>query len=426
MHRRRSQLTPSPSGPRGLLRALGPGLVTGAADDDPSGIATYSQVGAQFGYQLSWAIFVSFPLMAATQALCVRIGAVSGEGIAGNLRRHYPRWILHVSVLLLLVANIFNIGADLGAMGAALTLLIGGSQHGYTIAFGLVCVGLEVWLSYARYSAILKWLTLSLFAYVAVVLVVGVPWSEVARSIVAPQLEVNSAQLTALVAVFGTTISPYLFFWQTDQEVEELHAHHERPLRRNPGAAANLLAQLGWDTGLGMALSGLVALAIMVATAATLHAHGITRIDSAAQAAAALAPIAGPFAFLLFALGIIGTGLLAVPVLAGSAAYAVAETWAWTASLDARPDAAPAFYGVIAAATLAGLGLNFVPIDPMRALYLAAVLNGVLAAPLLAVIMLLVADRRVMGQLTPPRWLLALGWLTTAVMAAVTVGVFLL
>lgn len=402
--------------PRGIVKSLGPGLVSGAADDDPSGIATHSQVGAQFGYGLAWTFVLSFPLMVAIQQVAAEIGRVTGGGIARNLRRHYPRPLLWAMVALLLVANIINLGADLSAMGAALALLAGGSAGLYTLLFGIVCVVLEVGMSYARYSSILKWTTLSLFSYVAVVMVAGVPWGQALRSLVVPELQWNFAYATAFVAILGTTISPYLFFWQAGQEVEEQHRHHAKPLCVSPREAGPELKRIRIDTLIGMAFSTIVSLAIVFATAATLHAHGVLDIETSAQAAEALRPIAGDFAFLMFGLGIIGTGLLAVPVLAGSAAYAVTEMAGLRGSLDAKPLSARLFYGTIAATTLAGASLNAFGIDPVRALYWAAVVNGVLAAPLMVVMMSIVRNPRAMGRLTLQPRSTILGWAATAVM----------
>jgi NRAMP (natural resistance-associated macrophage protein)-like metal ion transporter len=409
-----------------LWSRLGPGLVTGAADDDPSGIATHSQIGAQFGFALSWACVLSFPLMVVIQEVAAQIGCVTGRGIAHNLRRHYPRWLLRAVVTLLLIANIINLGADLGAMGVALVLLIGGSGQLYTLLFGVICIVLEVWLSYPRYAAVLKWTTLSLFSYVAVVIVADVPWPTALKSLVVPTVELTGASAMAMVAILGTTISPYLFFWQAGQEVEEQHRHHAKPLCVSPKTAGPELARIRLDTIVGMAFSSLVSLAIVFATAATLHRHGVTDIATSAQAAEALRPIAGEFAFALFALGIIGTGLLAVPVLAGSAAYAVSEVFGWAESLDAKPNDARAFYATIAVATLLGAALNFVGLDPVRALYWAAVVNGVLAAPLMAVMMLIVRNPRVMGRLTVSRSMAFWGWAATAVMASASLAFFLL
>jgi NRAMP (natural resistance-associated macrophage protein)-like metal ion transporter len=409
-----------------LWQGLGPGLVTGAADDDPSGIATHSQIGAQFGYALSWTFVLSFPLMVVIQEVAAQIGCVTGRGIAHNLRRHYPPWLLRSVVTLLLVANIVNLGADLGAMGAALQLLIGGPEQLYTLLFGVVCIVLEVWLSYPRYAAVLKWTTLSLFSYVAVVFVADVPWDTALKSLLIPRIDLTGPSAMAMVAILGTTISPYLFFWQAGQEVEEQHRHHAKPLCVAPKTAGPELARIRLDTIVGMAFSSLVSLAIVFATAATLHSHGIVDVATSAQAAEALRPIAGEFAFALFALGIVGTGLLAVPVLAGSAAYAVSEVFGWAESLDARPNDARAFYATIAVSTMLGAALNFIGLDPVRALYWAAVVNGVLAAPLMAVMMLIVRNPRVMGRLTVSRTMAIWGWGATAVMAAASLAFFIL
>jgi NRAMP (natural resistance-associated macrophage protein)-like metal ion transporter len=410
--------TAPPRGLRAFFKALGPGLVTGAADDDPSGIGTHSQVGAEFGYGLAWTFVLSFPLMVAIQQIAAEIGCVTGAGIARNLRRHYPRVVLWFMVSLLLIANIINLGADLSAMGAALTLLTGGNAALYTLLFGIVCIVLEVGLSYPRYAAILKWTTLSLFTYVAVVAVANVPWSHALRSLVVPEIQINAAYATALVAILGTTISPYLFFWQAGQEIEEQHRRHAKPLCLTASTAGPELKRIRLDTLTGMAFSTIISLAIVFATAATLHANGIHDIETSSQAAEALRPIAGQFAFAMFAAGIIGTGLLAVPVLAGSAAYAVTEMVGVAGSLDAKPLSARLFYGTIAATTLAGASLNGIGLDPARALYWAAVVNGVLAGPLMVVMMLIVRNPRAMGRLTVSRAQMIFGWSATAVMIA--------
>lgn len=416
---------PAPAGViGGFLRRLGPGLITGAADDDPSGIGTHSQVGAEFGYGLAWTFVLSFPLMVAIQEVAAEIGRVTGAGIARNLRRHYPRPLLWFIVTLLLIANVVNLGADLSAMGAAFALLARGNTVFYTLAFGVVCVVLEVMLSYPRYAAVLKWATLSLFTYVAVVAVAGVPWARAMKSLIVPEIQWNAQYATALVAILGTTISPYLFFWQAGQEVEEQRRHHAKPLCITPKDAGPELARIRLDTLTGMAFSSLVSLAIVFATAATLNANGIHDVETSAQAAEALRPIAGPFAFAMFALGIIGTGLLAVPVLAGSAAYAVTEMAGVAGSLDSKPLSARLFYGTIAATTLAGASLNLVGIDPVRALYWAAVVNGILAAPLMLVMMLIVRNRKAMGRLTLSRRSAALGWGATIVMFSATIIFF--
>ena len=413
-----------------FFKRLGPGLVTGAADDDPSGIGTHSQVGAQFGYGLAWTFVFSFPLMVVIQEIAGEIGRVTGSGIARNLRRHYPKALLWAMVSLLLVANIVNLGADLSAMGAALAMLVGGNAALYTIGFGIVCVVLEVFLSYPRYASFLKWTTLTLFTYVAVVMVAEVPWGRALTALVVPELQWNAAYVTAVVAILGTTISPYLFFWQAGQEVEEQHRQRAKPLCITPREAGPELARIKLDTLVGMAFSSIISLAIVFATAATLNANGITDIETSAQAAEALRPIAGQFAFALFALGIIGTGMLAVPVLAGSAAYAVTEMVGTSASLNAKLLDARLFYATIAVTTLLGVGVTFAGIDPARALYWAAVVNGVLAAPLMAVMMLIARNPRAMGRLTLSRRATILGWCATAVMAvasliflAFTVGI---
>jgi NRAMP (natural resistance-associated macrophage protein)-like metal ion transporter len=408
----------SPTGVRAFLRSLGPGLITGAADDDPSGIGTHSQIGAEFGYGLAWTFVLSFPLMVVIQMIAAEIGRVTGAGIARNLRRHFPRTVLWSMVSLLLIANIVNLGADLSAMGAALALLVGGSPALFTLAFGIVCIVLEVALSYPRYASILKWTTLSLFTYVAVVMVARVPWGHALRSLVVPELQFNAAYATAFVAILGTTISPYLFFWQAGQEIEEQHRRHAKPLCLTPASAGPELKRIRIDTLVGMAFSTLVSLAIVFATAATLHASGVRDITTSSQAAEALRPIAGQFAFAMFAVGIIGTGLLAVPVLAGSAAYAVTEMAGIAGSLDAKPLDARLFYATIAVTTLAGASLNSVGIDPARALYWAAVVNGILAGPLMVVMMLIVRNPKAMGRLVVSRRQMLLGWTATAVMIA--------
>jgi NRAMP (natural resistance-associated macrophage protein)-like metal ion transporter len=402
-----------------FLSSLGPGLVTGAADDDPSGIGTYSQIGAQFGYRMAWTMPFCFPLMVAIQEVCAWVAAVTGRGIAQNLRRHYPPLILRGAIVLLIAANIFNLGADLGAMGEVVASMLPGPFLLYTALFGIISVVLEIWISYARYARFLKWTTLSLFAYVAVALVIHVPWDEATRGMFIPSFSFGSAESTALVAVLGTTISPYLFFWQAGQEVEEQRHNHDRPLIENPKAVASERRRIRSDTLIGMIFSQIVALAIIIATAATLNASGETSIQSAGQAAEALRPVAGDFAFGLFALGIIGTGMLAVPVLAGSAAYAVCETFKWREGLERRPAEAKAFYTVIAVAGIGGVGFNTFGLDPMKALYWSAVLNGMLAPPLMLLVMLMAINPRIMGRLTISPLLATVGWMSTAVMGLV-------
>jgi len=407
------------------LEQLGPGLITGAADDDPSGIATYSQAGAQFGYQLGWTLVLTYPLMVGIQMVSARMGRVTGHGLASNVRSHFPRPVLYAVVVMLVVANTINIAADIAAMGEALRLVAGGPMLVYAILFGVVCLGLQVFLRYQVYVRYLKWLTLALLAYVAVVFTISVPWREVLLGLVWPRIKLTSEALTVIVAVFGTTISPYLFFWQAAQEVEELNADPAATaLRLDPADARSHLNRIRFDTYFGMGFSNLIALFIIISCAATLHRNGITDIATSAQAAEALRPLAGDAAFLLFSLGIIGTGMLAVPVLAGSAAYAVAETFEWKSGLDLKLLEAREFYGIIAFATLGGVLLDFTPIDPIKALFWSAVINGVIAVPIMVVMMLLADDPKVMGAFTVTRRLKALGWLATWTMAAAVVAMF--
>ncbi len=407
------------------LAKLGPGLITGAADDDPSGIATYSQAGAQFGFGMLWTVLLTYPLMVGIQVISARIGRVSGHGLATNIRRHFPRSLLYLIVGLLLVANTINIAADVAAMGQALQLLAGGPSQLYALGFGMVSLLLQVFIPYRNYVRILKWLTLALMAYVATVLVVQVPWLTVLHDTLIPPLSWKAAYLTTVVAVFGTTISPYLFFWQASQEVEDMQADpHALALKRAPHQVSTNFNRIKADTVIGMGFSNVVAFCIILTTAVTLHAHGIGNIDSSAQAATALRPIAGEFAFLLFSLGIIGTGLLAVPVLAGSAAYAMAGAFGWTGSLEAQPKAAKKFYAIIAGATLVGAALCFTPVDPIKALYWSAVVNGVISVPIMVVMMLMARRHAIMGKLVISQRLKLLGWLCTGVMALAVVAMF--
>ncbi len=407
------------------LNQLGPGLITGAADDDPSGIATYSQAGAQFGYQLGWTLVLTYPLMVGIQMVSARMGRVTGHGLASNIRRHFPRPVLYAVVAMLVVANTINIAADIAAMGEALRLVAGGFALVYAIAFGVVCLGLQVFLPYQIYVRYLKWLTLALLSYVAVVFTIHVPWREVALGLVWPSVKLTADALTVIVAVFGTTISPYLFFWQAAQEVEELNADPvATALLLDPAGARRHLKRIKFDTYFGMGFSNLIALFIIISCAATLHSHGITEIATSAQAAEALRPIAGDATFLLFSLGIIGTGMLAVPVLAGSAAYAVAETFEWKSGLDLQLLEAREFYGIIAFATLGGVLIDFMPIHPIQALFWSAVINGVIAVPIMVVMMLLADDPKVMGAFTVTRKLKMLGWLATWTMGAAVVAMF--
>jgi NRAMP (natural resistance-associated macrophage protein)-like metal ion transporter len=408
-----------------FLQKLGPGLITGASDDDPSGIATYSQTGAQFGYRMSWLMLFSYPLMIVIQEICARIGRVTGLGIAGNMQKHYPRPLLFGIVSLLCLANVFNLGADLGAMGAAGQLLLGGSLLPYIVGFAALSVVLQIYVRYTTYVKYLKWLTLALFAYVLTAFVAHVDWSAALRSTFLPSVSFHTKYFTTLTAVLGTTISPYLFFWQASEEAEDVrNAPEEQALKRAPWQAEEQFARIRVDTYAGMGLSNAVALFIILTTAATLHAAGITDVETSAQAAKALEPLAGRFAFELFAIGIIGTGLLAVPVLAGSAAYGVAEAFRWRASLEARPKKAKQFYGVLAVATLVGLSMNFIGLNPIRALFWSAVINGVVSVPLMVVTMRMAANRKVMGEFTLPPYLRVMGWVATAVMAVASVGLF--
>jgi NRAMP (natural resistance-associated macrophage protein)-like metal ion transporter len=408
-----------------LADVLGPGLITGASDDDPSGIATYSQAGAQFGYAMGWTLVLTYPLMCAIQMISAQIGWVTGRGLAGNLRRQYPKPVVYLLIGLLCIANTINIGADLGAMAAALRLLVDGPQLIYIALFAVVTILLEVFVRYSRYASILRWLVLSLFSCVAVVFAVGVPWLTVVRNLALPQINLSSGYLTVVVAVFGTTISPYLFFWQAAEEVEDQKEDADaEPLIHAPAQAPHQLARIQLDTLFGMGVSNIIGLFIMITTAATLSAHGVTDIQTSSQAADALRPIAGRFAFTVFALGIVGTGMLAVPVLAGSAAYALGEALRWPVGLARRAGRAKAFYGAIAVATLAGAGLNFTPLDPIKALFWSAVINGVAAVPIMIMILLLGARQAVMGRFSLTRPLLILGWLATAVMAAAAIGMF--
>jgi NRAMP (natural resistance-associated macrophage protein)-like metal ion transporter len=414
--------SPVPS-QRRLLRVLGPGLITGASDDDPSGIATYSQAGAQLGYSIMWTMSFSYPLMAVIQEISGRIGRTTGKGIAGNMRQHYPGWLLQTIVVLLFAANVLNIGADLGAMGDALGLLIAGPRLLYVVAFGTLCGLLQIFMQYSRYVGLLKWLTLALFAYFGTVMVVDIPWGEAARGFLIPTFSFEPAFWTTVVAIMGTTISPYLFFWQASQEAEDTREEPERkPLLKVPRQGPDAIERIRVDTYVGMAFSNLVALAIIITTAATLHMAGVTEIESSSQAAEALRPVAGPFAFTLFTLGIVGTGLLAVPVLAGSAAYALGEARKWPIGLARRPKKAKAFYLALATATFIGILVNFSPINPIKALYWSAVINGIVAVPVMAIMMVMAVNPKVMGKFTIPPTMWVIGWGATLVMALAVVG----
>lgn len=409
-----------------LFEQLGPGLVTGAADDDPSGIATYSQAGTQFGFGLLWTMVLTYPLMTAVQLVSAHIGRVTGCGLAKNMGDILWRPFVTFLVVLLFVANTINIGADLAAMGAAAELVAGGGAHIFTIGFALFSLILQLFLPYQRYAGLLKWLTLTLLAYVALLFMVKLDWLDVVKGLAIPRIEGKEAIVT-VVAIFGTTISPYLFFWQSAQETEEVHRNpHEEPLVDAPWQARREFRRMRLDTFAGMAVSNLVAISIMIGTAATLHAAGMSSINTAADAAKALQPVAGPFAFLLFSLGIVGTGLLAVPVLAGSAAYAIGEAHGWKCGLDQRPWEAIGFYTTITLATLLGIAIDWSPLDPIKALFWSAVINGVVAVPIMAAMMMVVSRRSAMGKFTASRRLLFFGWTATAVMAVAAIAMIVL
>jgi len=407
------------------FKKLGPGLITGAADDDPSGIATYSQAGAQFGLNMLWTVVFTYPLMAGIQMISARIGRVSGQGLASNIRQHYPAWLLYSIVGLLLIANTINIAADIAAMADALKLLMGGRIHFYAIGIGLLSLLLQILIPYRRYVRVLKWLTLSLMAYVATVFVVQIPWLQVLSASLWPQLSWQPQYVMTVVAVFGTTISPYLLFWQASQEVEEqLMNPGQEPLIVAPKQAPENFKRIKIDTYIGMGFSNLVAFFIILTTAVTLNLHGITDIQTSAQAARALRPIAGEFAYFLFSAGIIGTGLLAIPVLAGSAAYAMAGAFEWSSSLALEPMRAKGFYSIIATSTLIGVALCFTAIDPIKALYWSAVINGVISVPIMALMLLMASRPEIMGKFTLNPALKLMGWLCTGVMAVAVIAMF--
>jgi Mn2+/Fe2+ NRAMP family transporter len=404
------------------LARVGPGLITGVADDDPSGIATYSQAGAQFGLNMLWTMPLAFPLMSAIQSMCARIGRVTGKGLAANIKSTFPPIVLKGVVLLLLVANTLNIAADVAAMGEVGELVIGFDRHLMTAFFVFATLLLQVFVPYHRYVSFLKWLTLSLLAYAAVLFTVHVPWGQVALRTVWPRFTLTSDSATMVVGVFGTTISPYLFFWQASEEVEDMQGGTvDAPLLRDARSARPELRRIRWDTWSGMFYSNITAYFIILATAVTLNVAGLTDIETAAQAASALRPLAGDFAYWLFAIGILGVGLIGVPVLAGSAAYALSEAMGWKSGLERKASDARRFYGVIAVSVLAGLGIQYSPISPMKALFWSAVINGVVAVPLMVVIILLVSKKSVMGAFTASRSLIILGWIATGVMGAAAV-----
>ena len=408
------------------LARVGPGLITGVADDDPSGIATYSQAGAQFGLNMLWTMPLCLPLMAAVQLMCALIGRVTGKGLAANIKLAFPLSVLRGVVALLLIANTLNIAADVAAMGEVGELVTGIDRHLMTLLFVALSLGLQILVAYHRYVMFLKWLTLSLLAYAAVLFTVHVPWGEVALRTIWPHFTLNATSAAMVVAVFGTTISPYLFFWQASEEVEDMHRAHSAPLvKATPEIARKEVRRITWDTWSGMAYSNISAYFIILATAVTLHLSGITNITTAAEAASALKPLAGNFAFLLFTIGLLAVGLIGVPVLAGSAAYAAAETMGWKEGLERKTLDARGFYGVIAVSVLLGLGLQYSPITPMKALFWSAVINGVVAVPLMVVIILLASKSSVMGAYTASRPIRALGWVATAIMGVAVVCMFL-
>jgi len=405
------------------IRHLGPGLITGAADDDPSGIATYSQAGAQFGFSMLWTVVLTYPLMVGIQTVSARMGRVTGQGLAANIRHAFPRPVVMGIVALLMAANVINIAADIAAMGEALQMILGGGEHFHALVFGFTSLLLQIFMPYERYVRFLKWLTLALLSYVGVVFMVKVPWGSVILQSAWPRLALNSDTITVIVAVFGTTISPYLFFWQATQEAQDAKANGMlKDFAHAPEEAREHLRRIKWDTWIGMGFSNLIAFFIILSTAVTLNAAGITQITTASQAAEALRPIAGHFAFLLFSLGIIGTGMLAVPILAGSAAYAVAEIFDWPTGLDRKLFEAKEFYGMVAVATVGGTLLDFTPIDPIKALFWSAVINGFIAVPIMAIMMLLAQRPEVMGPFVVTRRLRWLGWACTGAMAAAVVG----
>jgi NRAMP (natural resistance-associated macrophage protein)-like metal ion transporter len=408
------------------VKQLGPGLITGAADDDPSGIATYSQAGAQFGYSMLWTVLLTYPLMVGIQMVSARLGFITGRGLAANVKAVFPRPVLYGIVGLLLIANTINIAADIAAMGEALRLLIGGSAHLYSVCFGALCLVLQIYLRYDSYVRYLKWLTLALLSYVAVIFTIHVQWGAVVQELVVPQLKLDHDTITIIVAVFGTTISPYLFFWQAAQEMEDLRAVNRdgsiTQLPHTAEVARKQLRRIRWDTYVGMGFSNLIAFFIILSTAATLHMAGIRDIQTSAQAAEALRPLGGPTAYLLFTLGIVGTGMLAVPVLAGSAAYAVSESLDWQSGMDRKLREAWGFYAIIGIATLGGVALNFTRLDPVRALIWSAEINGIIAVPIMAVMMVLASRKDIMGAFVIRPRLRRLGWAATAVMGITVVA----
>ena len=417
-------LRATPRRVRRFFAELGPGLITGAADDDPSGISTYSATGAAFGYAPLWTALFSFPLMVAVQLMCARLGMVTGRGLAGVVRRRYPRGILWGACALLIVANVINIGADLGGMAEATEMVTGINSLIWTPIYAGLIVSLLFWSSYRWIARVFKWLTLILFAYVIAAFLARPDWATVLRSTLIPHIEWTSSCLATLVGILGTTISPYLFFWQASQEVEEERAQGRSTIGQRKGATNEELKKSRRDVMTGMFFSNLVMYFIILTTAATLHAHGQTNITTARQAAEALRPLAGEGAYWLFTLGLIGTGMLGVPVLAGACAYAVSEASAWRGSLEDRPKLSPKFYGVVGVSMLLGLALDYMGIDAVAMLFWSAVVNGVLAPPLIVLVVLLTSDKSIMGERVNPPLLRWLGWLTAAVMTVAAIGMF--
>lgn len=414
----------SPRRVRKFFSELGPGLITGAADDDPSGISTYSVTGASFGYAPLWTALFSYPLMASVQLMCARLGMVTGRGLAGVLRRNYSRWILWGACGLLIVANVVNIGADLGGMAEATEMMTGVNSLVWTPVYAALITSLLFWTSYRFIARVFKWLTLVLFAYVLAAFLAKPDWSAVLRSTFVPHIEWSSAYLATFVGILGTTISPYLFFWQASQEVEEERKMGRKTVGKRKGATQQELRNSRIDVLTGMFFSNVVMYFIILTTAATLHAHGQTNIETAQQAAEALRPLAGNGAYFLFTLGLIGTGMLGVPVLAGAAAYAIAEAGAWRGTLEDRPRLAKKFYAVVAASMLLGVGLQYLGVNAVKMLFWSAVLNGVLAPPLIVLVVLLTSSKKVMGEHVNPPLLKWLGWATSAVMAVAAVAMF--
>jgi len=408
------------------LAKLGPGLITGAADDDPSGIATYSQAGAQFGLNMLWTMPLTFPLMVAVQSMCANLGRVTGKGLAANIKTAFSPIVLQSVVLLLLIANTLNIAADVAAMGEVAELVSGINRHFMTAVFVFGTLALQLFVPYHRYVFFLKWLTLSLLAYAAVLFTVHIPWKQVVLHTVWPHFTPDASAAAVVVALFGTTISPYLFFWQTAEEVEDMQTPPlSAPLNQDPSSARKELRRIRWDTWSGMFYSNITAYFIILATAVTLNVAGVTDINTAAQAASALRPLAGDFAYLIFALGILGVGMIGVPVLAGSGAYALSEALGWNEGLERKVRDARGFYSIIAISVLAALAIQYSPISPMKALFWSAVINGVVAVPLMVVIIMLVSKKSVMGDFTASRPLIVLGWVATAVMAAAALAMFI-